>query len=195
MKLEKIKLMLQSILQQFNSLVTDKGTLTYTDDILAEGTNVRIVDEEGNESIPEDGEYYLGEEDGRTLVVEGGIVKEIKEDEKEVEEVEEPVEAEEQAEEAEKDETADKEIAEEIADEIAEVAEEVKEEEVKEDENEQLKAKIAELEALVEELKAKIATLEENPADESAQEKFRKQKKVFSNQDEQFNNLMRFAKK
>lgn len=87
MKLKSIKTMLKGILEQFNSVVTDKGTLQF-DEELKEGVTVRIVDEEGNESVPEDGEYYLGDEDGRTVVVESGVVKEIKVKEETTEEVE-----------------------------------------------------------------------------------------------------------
>ena len=44
---------------------------------------VRKVDEEGNETTVEDGDYYLGEEDGRTIVVENSTVTEIKTKEEE----------------------------------------------------------------------------------------------------------------
>lgn len=90
MKLEGIKTMLKKVLEQFNSVVTDKGTLVF-DDELKEGVTVRLVDEEGNESVPEDGDYFLGEEDGRTVVVESGAVKEIRKEDvaEETEETEE----------------------------------------------------------------------------------------------------------
>ena len=44
--------------QQFGSVATDKGVLRWEgDEPLAEGNTVRVVDEDGNESEPADGEY------------------------------------------------------------------------------------------------------------------------------------------
>ena len=87
-KLNKIKVMLQQMLVQFNQVSTDKGILKYDGDELEVGLNVVIVDEEGNESRAEDGNYYLGDEDGRTLVIESSTIKEILEKEDEEPEVE-----------------------------------------------------------------------------------------------------------
>lgn len=283
MKFEKVKSALKSILAQFNSVVTDKGTLTF-DDELAEGVAVMLVDEEGNEKTPEDGDYYLGDEDGRTITVEGGIVKEIKtKDEVEVEPettveaskfsrikaifeesyadkewkiidairalgfecylveagddyavvelwngeyyaynrfeitswdeegnpvigehqevksafvpVEEnvPEVSEEVREEGEfaDEQPVEEEVVEEVVEEIKEVAEDVVDD-VKED-NSEYEQRIADLEALVEELKGRIKELENEPAEMSAKEKFKKQYKTTA--DEQFSNLMRYAKK
>lgn len=75
--LKKVREMLQSILEQFNSLSTDKGLLEYDGEELVTGITVHIVDEEGNSQPAEDGDYFLGEEDGRTIVVENGIIKDI----------------------------------------------------------------------------------------------------------------------
>ena len=194
MKFEKIKKALQGLLNEFNSVITDKGKLVF-DDELKEGVQVMLVDEEGNETSPEDGEYYLGDDDGRTIVVEAGVVKEIRtksadEIAEEQAQEEAPEEMEETPEEAE--ETTD--VVEEIAEEVQEVVEEVAEE-VAEDENTTLRNRIAELEALVEELNAKITELEGKPAEVPAAEKYRKAKSVISNDDEKFNNLMRYCKK
>lgn len=76
-KLGKIKQMLQSILSQFGQVTTDKGILQYDGEELEVGAGVVLVDEEGNESVAEDGNYFLGEEDGRTVVVENSAIKEI----------------------------------------------------------------------------------------------------------------------
>lgn len=85
-KINKIKLMLQQMLTTFNQVTTDKGILRYDGDEIEVGASVTMIDEEGNESTVEDGKYYLGEEDGRTLVIEGGVIKEIiKEEEEEAE--------------------------------------------------------------------------------------------------------------
>lgn len=82
-KLKNIREMLQKILIQFNSIVTDKGTLYYDEDEIAVGVSVTAKDEEGNDIQVEDGDYYLGDEDGRTLVIKNGVIDEIieKEDE------------------------------------------------------------------------------------------------------------------
>lgn len=83
-KLSFIKEKLQNILSELSftkEISTDKGLLQYEGEELAEGIRVQIVDEEGNAQSVEDGEYYLGEEDGRTLVIEDSTIKEIKEKE------------------------------------------------------------------------------------------------------------------
>lgn len=93
MKLEKIKQALQSILLTFSRISTDKGVLQYDGDELVEGISVRLFDTETEtESTPEDGEYYLGDEDGRTIVVESGKISKIIEPGEEPEAVEETVE-------------------------------------------------------------------------------------------------------
>ena len=74
MKLSEIKNELRKILMQFNVVKTNKGILEYSDDELIVGTVVKIENEDGTEEIPT-GEYVM--EDGRTLVVENGEVKEI----------------------------------------------------------------------------------------------------------------------
>lgn len=162
-KLSKIKMMLQSILSQFGQVTTDKGILQYDGETLEVGVSVVLVDEEGNESRAEDGEYFLGEEDGRTLVVENSFVKEIKEP------VEEDVVVEEVETEAEEEGAED--VASEIVEEVEEVVEEVADEVP--DENAQLRAKIEELEALVAELKSRIEALEGEPATPTAEEQFK----------------------
>lgn len=89
-KLSKVKLMLQSMLMEFNQVTTDKGILRYEGEEIQVNTTVRLIDEDGNESMPEDGNYYLGSEDGRTLVIENGTITEIieREEEQPVEETE-----------------------------------------------------------------------------------------------------------
>lgn len=161
-KINKIKIMLQNILNQFGSVTTDKGILQYDGEELEVGVGVVLVDEEGNESVAEDGNYYLGEEDGRTLVVENSAIKEII-----VPEEETP--AEETTVEAEDEETV--EVAQEIVDEVAEVVEEVVDEVP--DENAQLRTKIEELEALIAELKSRIEALEKEPAADTVTEEFK----------------------
>jgi len=172
-KLNKVKLMLQKILVELNSVVTDKGTLIFPDEELAVGVSVMIQDEEGNQSSPEDGKYYLGEEDGRTLVIENGVVTEIivPEPEQEEQPVEEPAE-EEMAEEQ----PVEEDVVESIVDEIKEVAEDVVED-ANEEQTDEAAQRITDLEALVEELKTRIAELENKPADVSAKEQFKKQNK------------------
>ena len=76
-KINKIKAMLQSVLAQFAKLSTDKGLLTTADDEIVVGSVMMIVDDEGNESKPEDGEYKSDE--GMVYVIADGKVTEIKE--------------------------------------------------------------------------------------------------------------------
>ena len=86
-RINKIKMALQSILAQFAKLSTDKGLLSSEDDEIVVGSNVMLVDDEGNESKPEDGEYKA--DDGVVYVIEDGKVSEIREPENENEEPEE----------------------------------------------------------------------------------------------------------
>lgn len=76
-KINKIKAMLQNVLAQFAKMSTDKGLLSYAEDEIAVGVSVMIVDEEGNETKPEDGEYKA--DDGTVYVIEDGKVVEIRE--------------------------------------------------------------------------------------------------------------------
>ena len=255
MKLESIKTMLKGILEQFNSVVTDKGTLQF-DEELKEGVTVRIVDEEGDETVPEDGEYYLGDEDGRTVVVESGVVKEIKEKDETTEEAETEetyseadikkqkfqkiVEAfdESYAEREEKiiaairtagydgwfteagDDFAVIEVWDELTmdykhyrfsiswegdevvvgdyeevkpayvpveENVAETSEEVRQEE-------DYASQITALQAEIEQYKARIAELEDAPKEEPAAEKFKKQTRMATNDNDKFNNLLRYCK-
>ena len=83
---EKLKVALKSMLSvKLAEIVTDKETLIFDDEEMAEGVEVFIKREE--EIVPaEDGEYTS--EDGRIIVVAEGKVTEIKEVEKEQVEVE-----------------------------------------------------------------------------------------------------------
>lgn len=161
-KINKIKVMLQQMLATFNQVTTDKGILRYDGEEIEVGASVRLVDEEGNESPVEDGNYYLGDEDGRTLVIEGGVIKEIIEKEEEPATI---VDTEE--------ESVEEEVVEQIVEEIKEVAEDV-EEDAEEEKPEDAAQRIADLEALIEELKTRIAELENKPAAEPAQEEFKR---------------------
>lgn len=81
MNLKEIRTKLNAILgsMQFVKVSTDKGILDVAVDeveAIAEGITVTIVDEEGNPSPVEDGEYVL--EDERTLVIENGVIVAIK---------------------------------------------------------------------------------------------------------------------
>ena len=76
-KINHIKAMLQNILAQFAKISTDKGLLSSSDDEFVVGSVIMIVDEEGNESKPEDGEYKS--EDGTVYVIADGKITEIRE--------------------------------------------------------------------------------------------------------------------
>lgn len=148
-KLNKIKEMLQTMLMQFSQLSTDKGLISWDGDgeLPAVGDLIVIIDEEGNEVKAESGEYRA--DNGNIIVIEDGVVSEVREEEKPVEEpVEKPVEEPEEKPEEKPD----------IDEENIKIAE--------------LEAKVKELETENEQLRAKIKELEEKPAVKSASEEF-----------------------
>ena len=156
MKLSEIKNELRKILMQFSVVKTDKAVLQYEGDELIVGTVVKIENEDGTEEIPT-GEYVM--EDGRTLVVENGEVKEIVEA-PEVEPVEVVEPETEPTEEVTEPEVVDETPAEEIApEEVAEPEPTAEETPAEEAEPTELEKKITELEGKVAELEGKIAEL------------------------------------
>ena len=160
-KLNKIKEMLQTMLMQFSQLSTDKGLISWDGDgeLPAVGNSIVIIDEEGNEVKAESGEYRA--DNGNIIVIEDGVVTEVREEEKPVEEpVEKPVE-EPMAEPEPK--PQEEPIVEPIID------PDIDEEDVKIAE---LEAKVKELETENEQLRAKIKELEEKPAVKPASEEF-----------------------
>lgn len=90
-KLNSIKASLAEALLALAKVTTNKGILSYDGDELEVGVAVYIVDEEGNESKPEDGDY---ETDTQVIKVEDGKVTEINE----IEKVDEPGEPQEEVE-------------------------------------------------------------------------------------------------
>jgi len=154
-KLQKIKQVLKSLLVEFGTIATDKGTLVWdTDEELKIGDAVHSVDENGNDVPVEDGTYTT--EDNKQIIVKDGKVDDIVDVDAEVSS-DEPVE--------EPQENADDDPA-------IEPAEEPEDEPATDDKDElikQLQDRIAELEAENEELKAK---LDEQPAAPSAEEAF-----------------------
>lgn len=167
-KLNSIKQMLQSVLAQFAKLSTDKGLLSFDGEELEVGVSVYAVDENGNESKPEDGEYKA--DDGTVYVIKDGKVEEIIEPEMEVP-VEEPVE---------EAKVEDEEAAEEPVEAEDQPAEEPEQEQ--EPEEDPKDRRIADLEAEIARLEERIGALEaeneelkrklEEPAAEPAQEQF-----------------------
>lgn len=72
-KIDKIKLALKNLLIEFRSINTDKAVLSWDGEMdLGTGVTVYITDEEGNTSVPEDGEYVA--EDNTVYVIENGLV-------------------------------------------------------------------------------------------------------------------------
>lgn len=143
MKLSEIKNELKKMLMQFSVVKTDKAVLTYDAEELAVGVSVKIENEDGTFEIPT-GDYVM--EDGRTLVVENGEIKEIIEA-PEVEPIEE----------VEETET-------EVVEEMAEVEPIEEETEPKTEETPEVEPETAEevpaLEDRITELEAKLAELE-----------------------------------
>ena len=89
MKIKNIKEALKAMIRQmeFSTATTDKGVIGWdVDGEIEVGTEVYLVDENGDRQPIEDGDYVL--EDGRTVVVKDSKVEEIKEKAEEV--VEEP---------------------------------------------------------------------------------------------------------
>ena len=164
-KLNKIKEMLQTMLMQFSQLSTDKGLISWDGDgeLPEVGVSIVVIDEEGNEVKAESGEYRA--DNGNIIVIEDGVVTEVKEEEKPIEEpVEEPVE-EPMAEPMVEPEPKPQE--EPIA--VPVIDPDIDEEDVKIAE---LEAKVKELETENEQLRAKIKELEEKPAVNPASEEF-----------------------
>lgn len=82
-KMNRIKATLAKLLQAMASMTTDGGILSWDgDEDLKAGDRVYILDEEGNRSDAEDKEYRT--DDGKVIVVTGGIVAEIRDAEAEV---------------------------------------------------------------------------------------------------------------
>lgn len=89
MKIKSIKEALKAMIRQmeFSTATSDKGVIGWdVDGEIEVGTEVYLVDENGDRQPIEDGDYVL--EDGRTVVVKDSKVEEIKEKAEEV--VEEP---------------------------------------------------------------------------------------------------------
>lgn len=74
--MSKIKAALAKLLVECSSVSTDKAVLVYDGEKLEENVAVYVEDEEGNRTPAEDGEYASAE---NIIVVENGIVKEIRE--------------------------------------------------------------------------------------------------------------------
>ena len=153
MKLSEIKNELRKILMQFSVVKTDKAVLQYEGEEIIVGTVVKIENEDGTTEIPT-GEYVM--EDGRTLVVENGEVKEIIE----APEVE-PVEVVEPEAEPTEEETEPEVVEETPAEETVEPEAEPAEEETEPEQAEptELEKKVTELEGKIAELEGKIAEL------------------------------------
>ena len=164
-KLNKIKEMLQTMLMQFSQLSTDKGLISWDGDgeLPSVGDSIVVIDEEGNEVKAESGEYRA--DNGNIIVIEDGVVTEVREEEKPVEEpVEEPVEKPVEEPMAEPEPKPQEEP---IA--VPVIDPDIDEEDVKIAE---LEAKVKELETENEQLRAKIKELEEKPAVKPASEEF-----------------------
>lgn len=72
MTLKEIKFSLKKVLANFGQVETDKGVLEFVGEEMAVGSEVYI-----NGDIAPDGEYLTP--DGKTVIVESGLIKEIKE--------------------------------------------------------------------------------------------------------------------
>ena len=162
-KMSKIKEMLRKLLAQFGEVSTDKGVLAWQgDEDLKEGDLVQIVDAEGNEVKPEDGEYQT--EDKKIITVQDGKVISIVDVQAEVDDNEGK-----NVETAEEPEGAEGKTGEDAP----------KEEEPKEDEIAKIKEDITKIFGLIGEIKSQLQTSEERfskiekmPMAKSAEEAF-----------------------
>ena len=158
-KLNRIKEVLKSLLVEFGTVATDKGTIVWDEDEeLKEGMSVHTVDEEGNDVALEDGVYTT--EDKKLITIADGKVVSIEDVDAEVSSepaAEEPVENAEDEPSNEEPSTEDEPATDERDERIAE-----------------LEARIAELEAENAELKAENDKLKEESAAPSAEEAFEK---------------------
>ena len=146
LSLKEVKEALKSMLLEMSVVKTNKGILQYDGEELAVDLEVKTENEKGEIIDVEDGDYEL--EDGRTLVIEGGKIKEIIE-KPEVEETEPETEPEQTEE------------MEEIVEPETEQTEPEQTEEApeKDEKDAELEGKIAELEGKIAELEGKIAEL------------------------------------
>lgn len=176
-KLSKIKSMLQSMLEQFSQLSTDGGLLTWVgeEELPEIGDVIMVIDEEGNESKAENGEYRA--ENGKVIIIEDGKVSEIRDAEPVEEPAEEPEEQpqeEPQEEPAEEPENEPEQPAEEPQEEPEEQPEEQPEEDEKDKRIADLESEVARLEEENGALKERIKELEEKSAADPANEAFEK---------------------
>lgn len=82
-KIERFKARLAKMLAAFGTVSTDRGPLSWDgDEDLKAGDDVFILDEDGNRSVAEDGDYITT--DAKTIVVADGKVAEIRDPEAEV---------------------------------------------------------------------------------------------------------------
>ena len=181
-KLDKIRVMLQSVLATFERIATDKGLLSFDGDELEVGMKVNVVDEEGNETPATAGEY--ASDNGTIYVInEESIVAEIRE-----------ADGQEESETTGDDVQPEAETEEEInAEDTPEEPEAETEPEA--DERDQriadLEAEVARLEEENGALRERIAELENKPAAEPAAEEFEKVNKVEKTGNRKLDNLNR----
>lgn len=170
MKLSTInRIRLAKQLLKFVDITTDEGVaLTIDGEYIEVGKEVFTMDENG-EMVPAEGTYHY---DQKTIVIEGGIVKSVTEDEPETTEVVEET--------VEETETTEEETMENETEETVEETTETTEEETENGDAE----RIAELEAALEAANARIAELEaelakaKEPEAKPAEEEFKQQEEM-----------------
>lgn len=168
MKLSNIKTALAKILAQFERVTTDKGILSFDGDELEVGMNVSILDEEGNESKPEDGEYAT--EEGIIYVIADGKVTDIKEVAKE-------------------DTTGDDVQPEDVTEEEVNAEDEPAEEPAEEPESDPRDERIANLEAEVARLEEELGAARERIAELEKENEDLKNKPAAEPAEQEFENI------
>lgn len=165
LRLKSIKAELRKMLLEMSVIKTDKAVLSYEGEELIVDTNVYIEDEDGNRLEVEDGEYVT--EDGRTLVIEGGNVKEIIEPKEEIVEDTDEAKAEEETEPEVVEEVVEAEdVVEETVEEVTEIVAEPEqtEETIEPDAVAELEGRLVELEGKLADALAKLEELVETVA-------------------------------
>lgn len=192
MKLEKIKLALQQMLESFQEVSTDKGIMAFDsdNDLPIQGESVWMVDDKGERFEAENGDYTTA--DGHVIKVEAGKVTEVQE--KELMEAQEqettPVpdeSVEETIQEPEQETVEEPEAQVEMEAQVEETVEEVQETDEWQEKFEEAQARIKELEDKLSELEGKFEKFSREPAVESGAS--RKLDNIVETADERFERL------
>lgn len=183
-KLQKIKMMLQSLLLQFNAITTDKAVIQFDGDKIAEGMMVWSIDKDGNKIEIEDGTYKT--EEGTEIRVEAHKVVYLSDTVQELMEAQEPVEQPEET--VETTEVTEEPVkqTEETTEEPVVVVETVEQQETEKVDYLKL---IGDLTTKITDLETKLATLEARPQAEPITETYKSMNRIEKTGNKQLDKL------